>query len=275
MTVVIVGHVIASLLYAPQGLMYAVLSEIVPRKYRAAAQAGINTSFSIGGIFTLTVGSFWIKEYNEGFRIFFYFSSAILAVSSFTIGLLYNPPPRPLQTSLTTKQKLRQLDWTGYTLLTTGIILFSMGLSWAENPYAWNDAHVLATFLTGCAILIALAIHQIWIKKDGLFHHRLFQHDRNFALALICIFVEGLSFFAANGFFTFEISVLFETDPVRIGATFSMIFVGGTVSAILFATYVSIFKKLRAPTIICFVLFVTFYGMMPSLQPRLFKVDPL
>jgi len=40
----------------------------------------------------------------------------------------------------------------------------------------WTNAHVLATFLVGSSIIVALIVYEKWFKKDGLFHHDLFRY---------------------------------------------------------------------------------------------------
>lgn len=70
MGVAIAGEVICGLSYGAQSLYYSVASEILPRKWRPAAQGGINAALGLGGIVGLLAGSYLIKTYDEGFRIF-------------------------------------------------------------------------------------------------------------------------------------------------------------------------------------------------------------
>jgi MFS family permease len=213
MRMAIAGEVIAGLAYGAQPLLYAVASEILPRRYRPIAQAGINVSIGFGGIFGLLVGSTLVRNSPTGFRTFWYITAGILAATAVICAVLYKPPPRQLQVSLTFKEKThkvlhsvstalkhsyinmcrKQLDWVGYLLLASGIVLFNIALAWSQNPckswspfaivardltknlkVSWKDAHVLAPFLVGIGLLIALAIHQTKLKRDGMFHHGLF-----------------------------------------------------------------------------------------------------
>jgi MFS family permease len=256
----IAGEAICGIVYGSQPLLYAVVSEILPRKYRPAAQGGVNASLAAGGIVALLAGSAMIKNYKDGFRIFWYFVAAILAVSAIICAICYNPPPRPLQLRLTQKQKLGHLDFVAYILLAIGTVLFVMGLSWGDNPYPWTDAHVLAPLLVGAAILAAFLIYEIKFKKDGLLHHGLFREDRNFAICLFVMFVDGMAFFAANNYYAFEVSVLYETDPIRVGLRFCMVFFGSIVSSLAIAVYASITKQVRLPIVVSFALFVVFFG---------------
>ena len=206
-----------------------------------------------------------MKYHIDGFRIFWYITGGFLGLSAIICALLYNPPVRPLQSSLTQKQKLRQLDWIGYALLTVGIVLFAMGLVWSDNPYSWKNAHILAPFVIGLLLLIGLGVHQTLFKKDGMFHHGLFKNDRNFAISLVCIFIEGMSFFAANAFFPLEMSVLFETDPIRVGLRYAIAFFSAIAMSAAIAVYCLMTKRIRWVTVLAFVFLVVFYGRCPDI----------
>jgi hypothetical protein len=68
-------------------------------------------------------------------------------------------------------------------------------------------------------------------------------------MALLCVFVEGLVFFAANNYFAFEVSVLYETDPLRSGIRYEINFIVYGIAALLAGAYYSTTKKVRIPTV--------------------------
>jgi len=164
-------------------------------------------------------------------------------------------------------EKLRKLDWIGYFLLASGLVLFCIGLSWSQNPYAWTDAHILAPFLIGVALVFGLVVYETKFKKDGMFHHALFLNGWNFPIALLCVFVEGLSFFAANNYFAFEVAVLYETDPLITGLRYSINFITYAIFAVLGGAFCSKTKMVRIPTVIAFCFMVIFYILMATATP--------
>jgi hypothetical protein len=157
-----------------------------------------NASLAVRAIYTLLVGAVLIKDCHEGFRIFWYINTGLITVSAVITRFLYRPPPRPLQVLLKLKDKLGKLDWEGYVLLTTGITLFSIALTWSDNSSSWKDSHVLAHFIISALLLIALVFYDTDLKEDGMFHHELFRKDRNISLALVSIFAEGIGFYCIN-----------------------------------------------------------------------------
>ncbi|KAK5049568.1 hypothetical protein LTR84_004497 [Exophiala bonariae] len=217
------GAVITSLSFGAQPLLHAVASEVITHRNRAAAQAVINAANGLGGITGILMGAAFTQDGNpDGFRNYWYVTAGIYALATIILVVCYTPPLRETQLRYTFREKLRHLDWIGYVLLALGLVLFVMGLSWAENPYSWKDAHVLGPLLAGAVISILFILYEWRFKSDGMIHHRLFSRDRNFAIALGCIFCEGLVFFAVNAFMAYEVSVLYDSDTMRVALHFSV-----------------------------------------------------
>jgi hypothetical protein len=222
----------------------------------------------MGGLVALVVGGAMTRNNNHaGFRNYWYMSTAVYFVATLLCVVLYNPPPKPSQLGLTNAEKLRKLDWIGYLILASGLVLFCMGLSWSQNPYSWKNAHILAPFVIGVALIFGLALYETKFKKDGMFHHGLFCNGWNFPIALLCVFVEGLSFFAANNYFAFEVSVLYETDPLITGARYGITFILYGMSAILAGAFCSKTKMVRFPTVIAFCFMTIFFILMATATP--------
>ncbi|VUC26373.1 unnamed protein product [Clonostachys rosea] len=266
MTMAIAGSLIVGVGSGSSSLTYAVASEIMPRQYRPVAQAGVNISNSISGIFTLLLGFGLVKKDDEGFRTVWYVGTGLFILNFLAILFLYNPPKRGLEVSLTWREKVKALDWIGYTLFSIGMIMFSVGLTWANNPYSWKSAQVLTTLIVG---LVFIAFTVIWEikKKDGFCHYGLFQTSRNFPLALVFIFVEGFAFYAANNFLPLVYSVYFDRDIFKVGVLMSLIFIAGSIASIVGGIYSTRSKRVRPPLTLGMALFVAYFACMATLEP--------
>ena len=268
MNMAIAGQCVAGISYGAQPLLHAVTSEVLPRKYRPFAQAADNVAAALGGIVALLVGGAMTRGGPAGFRNYWYFSFAVYMFATILCAALYNPPPLPSQLGLSQMEKIKKLDWIGYFLLTAGLVLFCVGLSWSQAPYQWPDVHIMAPFFIGLAFLSALAVYEIKFKKDGMFHHDLFKNGKNFPIAIGCVFVEGLVFFAANNYFAFQSSVLYETDPVRVGARYTINFIVYAIFATLAGWYCSLTKQIKLPSIVAFVSMIIFFILMATSGPK-------
>jgi hypothetical protein len=268
MNMAIAGEVVAGISYGAQPLLHAVASEVLPRRHRPFAQAADNVAAALGGLVGLLVGGAMTRNGNSaGFRNYWYLSTAIYLVATVLCFILYNPPPQPSQLGLTNREKLKKLDWIGYLLLASGLVLFCIGLSWSQNPYEWTNAHILAPFLIGVALIVCLAVYETKFKKDGMLHHGLFSSGWNFPIALVCVFVEGLSFFAANNYFAFEVAIMYETDPLRTGIRYGINFILYAISAVLAGAFCSKTKVVRFPTVISFCFILLFFILMATANP--------
>ncbi|KAH8894655.1 MFS general substrate transporter [Thozetella sp. PMI_491] len=264
----IAGFTITGISYGAQSLLHAVASEVLPRRYRPWGQAVMNFSAAMGGLVGLLVGGALTRNgYAEGFRNYWYMSTAVYFVATILASVLYNPPKTDKQLNLSNGEKLAKLDWVGYLLFSAGLVLFCMGLSWSQNPYEWSDPHTSATFAVGLALIIALIVYETLVKKDGMLHHGLFTNPtnrRNFPIALLAVFVEGLVFFAANNYFAFEMGVLFETDSLRTGLRYGVTMIVYGLSAVVAGLYCSTTKNVRWPTVVAFVSMIIFFVLMAT-----------
>ncbi|KAK4944541.1 hypothetical protein LTR10_015975 [Elasticomyces elasticus] len=265
---VIGGFTIMGVCYGAQPLLHAVASEVLPRKHRPIAQASINFSAGTGVITGVCMGGGLLRGGElENFRIYLYVVAAIFALATVAIATCYNPPTRELQKTLTFSQKLRSLDWIGYCLLIPGLVLFCVGLAWYKNPYAFSNARVLGTFIAGIVVSIAFFVYETRFKTDGVLHHDLFKH-RNFSLALLCVFVEGLAFFAANSYYVYETALFTDNDILISALHFGLISVVANVASVFVGVWSSTRKVLRLPVLIGFVLFLLFFVLMATTTPR-------
>ncbi|KAH8703170.1 major facilitator superfamily domain-containing protein [Talaromyces proteolyticus] len=255
---ILAGFVISGIGFGAQPLVATISSEVLPRRWRPFAQGFFCSAGALSAVASLLFGGALVRDgNNEGFRVYYYVCAGVFALSALLSTLLYNPPPRNLQVELKFYEKLGKLDWPAYALLTGGTVLFCMGLSWSQNPYSWSDPHVVAPFVVGVGLLIGLISYALFVKKDGIVHHKLFLH-RNFAIALGCQFVEGLSFFASNNYWPSETRKFLSPDTLLVGANYTVAFIAGIIIAGFGAAFSWKTKLLRPPSTLAFVLFIIF-----------------
>lgn len=222
MNMAIAGFSVIGISFGAQPLLHTVTSEVLPRRWRGWGQAANMTSNGLGSILGLLIGGALNRTNDptsDGFRYYFYMAMAFYLAAVLLTIAAYNPPEteRQKQFAGRTMDKLKMLDWVGYLLLASGLVLFCVGLSWSQNPYPWSDAHVSATFAVGLALAVCLIGYETFLKKDGMFHHGLFNGNRNFSISLFCVFAEGVGFFAANIYFAFQVRyhIPFALKPPR------------------------------------------------------------
>ncbi|KAK2925946.1 MFS transporter superfamily [Fusarium oxysporum f. sp. vasinfectum] len=260
----IAGFAILGLNYGSQSLSVAVMSEILPRHYRPIGQAVGSVSTALGAIIALLMGGGLLRHGdNSNYRIFWYVTAGLYALASLGCLIGYNPPPRDLQVSLDVSQKLKSLDWVGYALFAPALVLFCIALSWSQNPYSWDSANILAPFIISIVALIIFIVYEWRFKKDGMLHHELWRH-RNFAISLFVIFVEGIAFFAANSYFVFQISLVYDVSFLSGSVNFAILFIAAGVFSPVFGLWSSKRKTLRPPLVLGAICLLAFFILLAT-----------
>ncbi|KAJ4419759.1 hypothetical protein N0V82_004802 [Gnomoniopsis sp. IMI 355080] len=263
MDMAIAGCCLIGTAFGMQPLLHTVVSEVLPRVWRGWAQSIVMLSNALGLFAGLVIGGALTRNGDpNGFRSFFYIGMAFFLSTGLICVFAYRPPPRQLQ-SLPLREKLSRLDWVSYGLLASGLVLFCLGLSFL-NPYTWRDPQVSAPFAIGLALAIILGMYEHRFKKDGVFHHGLFKRDRNFAIALTCVFSEGIGFFAANQYFAYELNVLYTSDNLVVGLNYGIAYLVVIPASLLVGLYCTRTKKLRWITVLAFMIFITFFACMST-----------
>ncbi|KAK5446750.1 hypothetical protein LTS15_009683 [Exophiala xenobiotica] len=268
MGTVIAGFSIIGVSFGGQPLLHAVVSEVLPRRQRPVAQATVNMTAGMGAFIGICMGGALLRHnvFNQ-YRIFMYVLAGIFFGAALGITLCYNPPARELQSSLTFGEKLRRLDWVGYGLFAPGLLLFCIALSWSENPYHWSNGRIIGPFVTGIVLMLAFLVYECLFKKNGILHHGLFTQNRNFPLALVAIFAEGLTFFAANEYFAFEVSLFTGEDLLVAGLHFGVVFLACTLVALIAGVYSVKAKAVRIPIVVGFTLMLVFNICLATSTP--------
>jgi hypothetical protein len=276
MTTLISGFCVLGLAFGSQALTFTVASEVIPRRYRAVGQATLTASSALGGISATLAGSALIAH-SGNYRTFWYIVAGLYLFGALGVAVGYNPPPRLLERSLRQRQKFACLDWMGTALLTAGLTLFCIALQWSGNPYPWSDPHILAPFILAVTLLLLFIAYERRFKNDGILHHGLFQH-RNLLIALVAMFIEGVSFFSYNSYYALEVDTLTDSTMFSAGLQFTIIFFSATVASVLVAIYTSWARQFRETLLFGFACFVTFNALMASVtahsHPAVFWTYP-
>ena len=264
MGTVIAGYCIIGICFGAQPLLHAVVSEVLPRKQRPMAQASVNATAGLGAFIAIVMGGSLLRHnVLENYRIYLYINAGIFFAATLGIAVCYNPPPLEMQISLTTSEKLRRLNWISYLLFTPGLVLFCVALSWSRNPYPWSSSRIIATFVVGAVFMVAFVGYECLGTKHGILDHGLFK-NRNFALALLTIFSEGLSFFAINQYFAFDVTIATGQDLLNSALPFGLVFLLSMMFALLGGYYSSKRKALKFPIAAGFLMILIFFSCMSA-----------
>jgi hypothetical protein len=236
----------------------------MPRKWRTIAQAATATAGGLGGAVGALMAGGLVKANPANWRIFFYIVVGMYVVVLTVITLLYNPPKRELQTTLTQREKLGRLDWIGYALFVPGLLLFGFALTSSTGIYPWSSPKIIGPLVVGAILLFVFALYEWLLKKDGVLHHGVFTNGRNFPIVYGLFFIEGLLFFATNAYFSYEVAVVYGKGLFAAGAYYALGFATLIVISQITGVYCAKTKTIRGPLVVAFLSFGIFCSLMAS-----------
>jgi DHA2 family multidrug resistance protein len=202
-------------------LSQSVIMDINPRERQGQAMAVWGAGIMVAPIIGPTIGA-WLTE-NFNWRWVFYINVPI-GILAFLGVLAFMPD---------TVRRLRRFDFFGFAFLSLAVGAMQLMLDRGEQLDWFSSAEVIIE--TGLAVSAAwiFVVHTI-TKEETFLDRRLFQ-DRNFAAALVFIFVIGIVLLATmallppmlqNLFGYPVIAVGFILAPRGLGTMLSMMIVG-------------------------------------------------
>ena len=236
----------------------------MPRKYRTIAQAATATAGGLGGAVGSLMAGGLVRANPANWRIFFYIVVGLYTVVVSIIIVLYNPPKRELQTTLTQREKLARLDWIGNALFVPGLVLFGFALTSSTGSYPWSSPKIIGPIVVGPVLLVAFVLYEWLVKKDGLLNHAVFTNGRNFPIVYGLFFVEGLTFFATNSYFAFEVAAIYGKGLFTAGAYYALGFAILILVTQITGIYCSKTKTIRGPLVVAYLSFGIFCSLMAS-----------
>ena len=236
----------------------------MPRKWRTIAQAATATAGGLGGVVGALMAGGLVRTDPTKWRIFFYIVVGMYVAVLAIIVLLYNPPKRELQTTLSQREKLARLDWIGYVLFVPGLLLFGFALTSSTGIYPWSSPKIIGPLAVGAVLLVVFALYEWLFKKDGILNHGVFTNGRNFPIVYGLFFIEGLLFFATNAYFSFEVAVVYGKGLFTAGAYYSLGFAVLILTSQITGIYCAKTKTIRGPLVVAFLSFGIFCSLMAS-----------
>ncbi|KAK9354063.1 major facilitator superfamily domain-containing protein [Lipomyces doorenjongii] len=145
-----------------QILVILVLTEIVPIQQRGMTQSLIGVAFGVASIVGPLVGGAFTTHVT--WRWCFYINLPIGAVTIFAVLVCFTPPPS--RGSL--KEKVKMIDYLGTLLLTSGLVLVLLGLTFGGDQYSWDSVAVILCFVLGGTIIILFGIYNFRFSTKPL-----------------------------------------------------------------------------------------------------------
>lgn len=165
MNVLIGGRVLAGIGGGGvQTVTFIIITEVLPMHKRPLGMALVATVFAVASVLGPLVGGAFTS--NVSWRWCFYINLPIGGLAFALFAATFNPP----KAKGSLKQKLLLIDYPGVVLLSGGLVVFLLALTFgASAQYAWTSAAVIACFVVGGAVTILYFVWNFCFSKNPMF----------------------------------------------------------------------------------------------------------
>ncbi|CCH41176.1 putative membrane protein [Wickerhamomyces ciferrii] len=182
-----------------QTLTFIVATEVAPIHQRSTIFSILGLAFAISTIAGPLIGGAFTQH--STWRWCFYINLPIGGVAGALLFWFFNPP----KAKGTWKEKLKALDYVGTFLMTAGIVIFLLALTFGGVEYSWNSGAVIAMFIIGGILMILFLVWNFKFSKAPIIPWFVIKNP----YVTIPIFALFLNFYCFMGIATF-ISTYFQ-----------------------------------------------------------------
>ncbi|KAK6375984.1 hypothetical protein LTS17_007234 [Exophiala oligosperma] len=252
---------------------YAGISELLPNKWRQSGTGLALTEYAINvpwGVANVLIATELNLHTKLGWRWCYYLGLIFAVISLAGTLLFYWPPARPQHDHDKTRwQEVKELDFIGLFLYTSGLVTMLIGLTWAgQAGHQWRSVSVIAPIIIGFLGLVACFLYDFTIAKKPLFPLEVFKRMRDFTVLLGIVFVAGVIFYSMSALLPQGSLYIFTSDPIQIGYIalpngFLQLFFGAVATS-----FMGKIKHLKAQIIVALVIQTVFTACLAAAIPQ-------
>ncbi|RIB16270.1 major facilitator superfamily domain-containing protein [Gigaspora rosea] len=221
------------------GMVYIIISEIVPIKDRGKYQGMMGGCFGIASVVGPLLGGAFTDKVTWRWSFFINLPLGVITFIS-VVCLLHLPSPTGSFWA-----KLIRIDWWGAFTLVVATILLLLPLNWAGSKYAWSDPIIIVLLCLGGVGYAIFVLIEAKVAEEPIAPLHLFKNLKVAACFSINLF-HGMAFFALLYFVPLYFQVIksesattsgLELLPLILSIVIMAISAGQLVSRTVFFSY--------------------------------------
>ncbi|KAK2053642.1 MFS general substrate transporter [Colletotrichum caudatum] len=216
--VLIGANVFVGLGSATQVSFPYLISELVPMNYRYFASTYIYTLLIPVAGLAPVVATTLAANTAYSWRSCYYILIVINALALMCWAVFYHPPS---WTELTARESggahdkkstLRHIDYGGLFLLSSGLLLFLLGISWGGSIYPWTSVAVLCTIILGGVILVGFVLYEWRCPATQPLVPLAMFRNTGWVAVLLTLSMAASMYYAFSIVFPSQVAVLYSSE---------------------------------------------------------------
>jgi EmrB/QacA subfamily drug resistance transporter len=193
-----------------QVMVFVIISEIVTIDKRGMVQGLVGAAFGMASVVGPLVGGAFTSHVT--WRWCFYINLPVGGVALCLIWYLFNPPPP----TGNLKEKLLKIDYIGTVLLSAGVVLLLLALTFGSTDKPWDGGLVIGFFVAGGVLIILFGLYNFLLSKNPLIPGRVVK-VRSVLAACITMYFVFNAFMAAVLYLSTYFQVVHHADAMHTG----------------------------------------------------------
>ena len=226
-----------------QSMISIILTESVPISKRSLSYALLGITYSCSFLGPI-IGAAILTHLN--WRWCFYINLPIGGTAFIILLIGFNPP----KVTGNIKDKLKKIDYMGIFLLTTGLVLILLGLSFGgSKEFKWNSGYIIQNFIVGGFLIMAFLI---WTFKYSPNPMILSIFIKKFTILCSCIsaFTNFAVFIALITYLATYFQVVFNKSAFKSSIAILPMIVSVVIASMLNGPFIRRTRNVKIPMII-------------------------
>jgi hypothetical protein len=245
------------------------MGEVVPNRYKIASMSLVTLPCIVSVGFGAYIALKLIND-GPGWRWIYYIYLILMSVATIFQYLFYNPPTfQQLHGGKRTVwQEVKRIDFVGTFLLTTGVMMFLLGISWGGQPAPWSSAKILSLIIIGILCLVAFVFWEIYARiPNPVVPMYFFKDVRGFSCLAVIASVSGSAYVGPTIIWPSQVANIYGVGATdwKENAWLSCTVAFGIIGGIwLWGPLIGILKRVKYQLVVMSCLVCAFSGALAS-----------